>query len=569
MRKNCKRVFIIFIILIQLTLIQSSAYLKDSPVRREYFKYLARVVNYIRHQTGWNSMENEFLNWDSENVISVKELLTFEIDENNFSCIFSHIVSVFNSQYIGILLTFVEHVNILIEECEKYLTAQLFGNFINCTTLLEIGMKKSTVMFDSIYQVMWFLSYLDIKRVFVRIVGNPYTVVDEVYLVKHFIDSIQIKDKTGPANNQEEYNAKVNEAILVIFNTKELIKNVTKRAISVLNRNRKLLIIPQRPDLKLNYEWIYHSQEFIENDFFNLVLNNLNKFYTHTKKMYYDDFNFDILLYPIAHSMDWLIPPQEEPLPLSTEVATLKILVDEGKWKTVDHISIIHNSLVISANRIVRDPVSTMHGFNLKKQYILQLLNCRFFEIFSNYYFYLTPILQFCNNKKQNMNCIKNIFDTNENSEHFFNKIYSVVKKLKDTSIWKVTSVRISLSFIEKLLELVIRTFKENYLYEALFNNKLKIDYMTKVNLYLKNMSKQKSILNQHLYFKMKCQRRCIFIGKSNPFISNTKETALENNYIKKINTIDDHLNACIELSTFCKNFIDIDFKDMGFDKIF
>ncbi|XP_050543336.1 uncharacterized protein LOC126906669 [Daktulosphaira vitifoliae] len=578
MKKMCK---VIFIILIQLILIYNYGCFKTTPIRNKHLKYLTGVVAHICDQTGWNSMENDLLIWNSKNIGRIKELLNHKFDKDNFLYIFSYIVNIFNYKYIGILQTFVEHVNILIEECEKYLTAKSFDNFINCTTLLEIGMKKSTVMFDSIYQVMWFLSYLDVQRVFVKVAGNPYTVVDEVYLVKQFIDSIQIKDETGLANIQEEYMAKVNEAVLVIFNTKVLIKNVTKRAISVLNEIRKLLIIPQRLDLKLNYEREYHSQECIENDFFNFVLNNLNKFYTHTKKIYYDDFNFDILLNPDAYNMEKLIPPLEEPLPLLTEVTTLKILVDEGKWKTVDHISIIHKGLNISANRIVRDPVS-VHGFNLKKNYILQLLKCRFYEIFSCYYSYFTSIIQFCYNKKtkvvrsseQNIltyiNCINNLFETSKSSEYFFNKIFSVVKRLKDVSIWEVSSVRMSLPSIEKFLELFINTFNDNYLYEDVFNKNTEPFPIIKAHKYLKNMIHKRTMFKAELHETSRHSRiiRCQYTEKSRPFVSILEEIFEKNDDLMKINTIDDHLNACIKLSTFCINIIDIDFKDMGFDKI-
>ncbi|XP_050540030.1 uncharacterized protein LOC126904810 isoform X2 [Daktulosphaira vitifoliae] len=577
----CKIVFIIFIISIQLTLIQNTKYLKNFPIRKEYFKYLTQVVSYICHQTGLHSINNDLLIQDSGNIISVEELMALKIDENNFLRIFSYIVSVFNFKYIEILQTFVEHINIIIEECEKYLTAKLFYNFINCTSLLEIGMTKSTVMFNSIYQVMWFLSYLDVKRIFVKIPGNPYTVVDEVYLAKQFIDSIQIKDQTYLAINQDEYNqSKINEALLVISNTKELIKNVTERAISVLNDISTVFIIPQRPDLKYKYKEEYLSQKCIENHLFLFVLKGLNSFYTNTKENYYDNFNFDILLNPNAHNMQHLIHPLDYSLQQFTEVKILKILVENGEWKTVDHISIILNGQVISANRIVRDPVS-VHGFNLKKQYIIQLLNCKFFEIFSNYFSYLTPIVQFCHNEKLKltefsesniltyMNCIKILFETIKSTEYFFTKIFSVVKKLKEESIWEVKSAHISLSFIEKLLNLIIKTFNDNYLYEELFKNRLEIFHLKSVDLYLKNMIKQRSILNRLLYYKKKGKKSCQFIGKSSPFIGNPEETANENDYLKKIDTIVDYQNACMELSTFCKNFINIDFKDMGWDKIF
>ncbi|XP_050540040.1 uncharacterized protein LOC126904813 [Daktulosphaira vitifoliae] len=442
-------------------------------------------------------------------------------------------------------------------------------------------MTKSTVMFNSIYQVMWFLSYLDVKRIFVKIPRNPYTVVDEVYLVKYFIDSIQIKDQTCLASNQDEYNqSKINEALLVISKTKELIKNVTERAISVLNDISTVFIIPQRPDLKYKYKEEYLSQKCIENDFFFFVLKGLNLFYSNTKENYYDNFNFDILLNPNAHNMQHLLHPQEYLVQPFTEITTLKILVENGEWKTVDHISIIHHGQVISANRIVRDPVS-VHGFNLKKQYIIQLLNCKFFEIFSNYIWYLTPIVQFCHNEKLKltefselniltyMNSIKNLFETIKSIEYFFTKIFSVVKKLKEASIWEVNSAHISLSFIEKLLNLIIKTFNDNYLYEELFKNRLQTFHITSVDLYLKNMLKQRLILYRQLYYKWRGQKRCKFIGKSSPFIGILEETAEENDYFKTIDTIADYKNACMELSTFCKNFIDFDFKDMGWDKIF
>ncbi|XP_050540034.1 uncharacterized protein LOC126904811 isoform X1 [Daktulosphaira vitifoliae] len=576
-----KRVFIIFIILMQLTLIQNSKYLKSSPIRREYFKYLTQVVSYICHQTGWHSINNDLLIQDSGNVISVEELSALKIDENNFLRIFSYIVSVFNFKYIEILQTFVEHINIIVEECIKYLTAKFFYNFINCTSLLEIGMTKSTAMFNSIYQVMWFLSYLDVKRIFVKIPRNPYTVVDEVYLVKQFIDSIQIKDQTCLVSNQDENNqSKINEALLVISKTKELINNVTERAISVLNDISTVFIIPQRPDLKYKYKEEYLSQKCIENDFFFFVLKGLNLIYTNTKENYYDNFNFDILLNPNAHNMQHLIHPQEYCLTQFTELTTLKILVENGEWKTVDHISIIHHGQVISANRIVRDPVS-VHGFNLKKEYIIQLLNCKFFEIFSNYNWYLTPIVQFCHNEKIKLtgfsesniltytNCIKNLYETNKSTEYFFNKIFSVVIKLKEASIWEVNSAYISLSFIEKLLNLIIKTYNDNYMYEELFKKRLQIFHLRSVDLYLKNMLKQRSILYRQLYYKSRGKKRCEFIGKSSPFIGIPEETVEENDHLKKIDTIADYQNACMELSTFCKNFIDIDFKDMGWDKIF
>ncbi|XP_050544462.1 uncharacterized protein LOC126907317 [Daktulosphaira vitifoliae] len=568
----CKVIFTILVISIQLTLNQNCECINTTLVRNNYFKYLTEVVDHICHQTKWNLMINELLISNSD-----KELLRQKVEKSNFLFIFNYIVNIFNYKYIEILQTFVEHVGILIEECENYLTAQLFNNFMDCTAILEIEMKKSTEMFNRIYKVMWFLSYLDVKRVFVKITSNPYTVVDEVYLVKHFIDSIRIKDHSWLANNEDEYIAKVNEALVVIINTKELIKKVTERAISVLNEMSALLVTPQRLDLKFKYKNEYHSQEFIENDFFHFVLNCLNSFYKITKTNYYDNFKFDIILNPDVYNVKQLIPPQEEPLPLDNELTTLKRLVDEGEWKNIDHISIIHHGLVISANRIVRDPVS-MHGFNLKKQYILQLLKCRFFEMFSNFYSYFSPIVLYCNQLSKTtylylltyINCIKNLYEISKSSKYFFNKIYSVVKHLKDVSIWEVTSVRISLSSTEKFLEYFIETFNNDYLYEDVFKENTEPFLMTKAYNYLKDMIHKRTILNEELYRKSKpLVIRCQFLEKSSPVISNPEKIMKKNDDLTDIKSIDDHLNACIELSTFCKNSIDIDFKDMGFDKIF
>ncbi|XP_050548714.1 uncharacterized protein LOC126910304 [Daktulosphaira vitifoliae] len=112
----------------------------------------------------------------------------FKQDEfmQNFKSKYSITISLLNFKYTEILKKFLDYMHIIIDKCQQFRSRNLSENFICCVTSFIEEMKNSKIMFENLYNAMKFLSYLDVRYVFIgSIVTN--VIIDEIDFFQQYV----------------------------------------------------------------------------------------------------------------------------------------------------------------------------------------------------------------------------------------------------------------------------------------------------------------------------------------------------------------------------------------------
>ncbi|XP_050546656.1 uncharacterized protein LOC126908534 [Daktulosphaira vitifoliae] len=373
------------------------AYVECKIQEFSYLNYLIEIEDHLCIQNGWKSAGNLYVKLDSIGFLSVQDLVAQKLNKKNVLSVFNNIVDILNYRYSEVLLTFVELLNIVNGICVHLLDAKILENFINCTILLVKVINNSMTMFDNLYNVMTFISYMDFKLVFPELKTNPITIVHDMYEIKNHIYLKKI---------QYEYHY---VDLQVFIETKEFIGNVSKSANNCFEKNKSIINTSEKIDLKTKCktEYLAHNRDFM--DFIQFMCHKINSIYTETIKINYDDLGFIQLINPTNHKFKPLI---DESINQELGIKTLNTLFSEGSWNLFSHIEIKHDNLIINATTVMRDLV-TDHNFHLKKFYFTQIVRCRFFEVLYNKL--QTILCRICRIEKKSNNyvkCVTNLFDT-------------------------------------------------------------------------------------------------------------------------------------------------------------
>ncbi|XP_050544391.1 uncharacterized protein LOC126907276 [Daktulosphaira vitifoliae] len=548
-----------------------------SSEKKEYITYLNNVVKYICSQKGWNHLELKLCLIDG---IPVDEVLE-SASSSNLLDVSTLMIILLNNVYVEVIRSFLEFLSLTISECEKYSDDNLFKELIDCTELLENGVKKSTILFDKLYKATTFISYLDIKYAFSKIQGNPFVVVDEIYFVKQFVSSIILTDWSC-YKTQNGYFDK-NTAVTIISNIKNFTNKVYDMLFNIKEGKKILINISYRINIKQMIDMEYKTCKNKYSSYNDFILHEVDTVYDHIARNEFDKFGFNELLSPVINDFPTLAPPKDDPFVSGLRIAAVKNLMEVINWDSLNGISIQEPYQTISLNRVLRDPVD-YYNIILKKKYILSFIKCWFFKILTKYFSYLSAFIQLFNEEKNDLETIikKNmyiksvlqLYNTLKSNLEFFNNINLALMILKKSSIWYQNHTALFLSPIQKFIDDFISSMNDkNLLRDNFFNNE-DCDKLIIAKSYLTDIINIKN----HLYIKLhdmkrKTKKRCIFDTNSILNIkyikNNMKENAIEYNITTVNNPITSSQQCCEELYIFCENFNNVELKNLCFDKIY
>ncbi|XP_050544387.1 uncharacterized protein LOC126907274 isoform X1 [Daktulosphaira vitifoliae] len=549
--------------------------------KREYVTYLTQVVNLIRVQKGWNCLNNFELKLNSSDGIHVEKVLAKKISNTNLLDVLTLIIVLLNNVYIEIIRSFLEFLRIIINKCERYSADYLFNKLIVYSELLENSVKKSTILFDKLYKATTFISSLDLKYAFPKIEGNPFVIVDEIYFIKQFVSSIILTNWSYYKTQRGDLVKTT--AVTVLSNITNFANEVTRMVFINKLKNNILVNFSYRINIEqiLDMEYKTCSNKFSSYNEF--ILHELDTVYDHIARNGFDEFGFNLLLFPAINNIPSLVPPLDDPNNPGQRIAAMNILIDEINWDSLTGISIQESYQTISLSRVLRDPVDN-YNFHLKKIYIIVLFRCKILEVLTEYTSYLTVILQLFGEEKKDLefaiNHVKYVesvykfFDTVKRTQEFFNNINTAIMNLKKSSIWSQKQADSLLSPIEKLInDYFVLLNKKSLLRDDFFHIE-NSDMEIIVHKYLSDIKLVRNMLSSKLCdSKRKRLVSCIF--ESNPrfdqrnFIKMIKKNVAELNNTEINDSITYCQQACVELTKYCENFNNVELKNLGFHKIY
>ncbi|XP_050544941.1 uncharacterized protein LOC126907595 [Daktulosphaira vitifoliae] len=551
------------LIVLTISIIQYNVISVDSKITKTaYFNYLTEVVDHICIQNGWKSMDNLNLSYftlDSIGISSVSNLVTQNFKRSDNLSTFYNIVHILNYRYNEILLIFVELLNIVIDECLNYYGAELLINFTDCSFLLGKAIKNSLTMFESLYNALIFISYIDLNLRNNKIVNfelecNPFITVDNIYELKNhkYFKKIQ---------NEDHYNN--------LLDIKEFIGDVSKFANDFFEKNKFIMDNFKKFNFKAIYEKVYmsHAEDFLS--FVSFMYNKINSFYTEAIMNNYENFGFVQLINPTDSKF---IPPKDKTIDQDCGITILNTLLIQGNWDSCRHVNIQYDDLKISAKRVIRD-LTTDHNFHLKKHYFTQMVRCRFFEVLLNYNTLLSALKQLCitlKNENNYVKCVTCLFDAINDTVTMFDFMLTIIEKIKLSSIWQPNKSYSDLQSTHKLILdyvfnlKVFNVVREKFIYTPEVNTEvLAADY-------IQNYKKARRVFSKNLQTSKHPKNNRCYIDD---FIVNKESIVFKFQDIANDRSSETHITE-YELITkflnnFCRSFIQNDYVNTGFDKIY
>ncbi|XP_050546987.1 uncharacterized protein LOC126908718 [Daktulosphaira vitifoliae] len=543
--------------------------------KKQYLKFVVTLVNHICVQEGWNSIKHLQLD-NAYNNITIEKLFAQKINNENIMTVFNIVVCLLNYRYSEVIRNYVEFITLSIQECEKYATANLFRDFIDCTLNIEHGVKNSIIMFDKLYQVMTFLSHIDIKNY-----ETPFVLVDEIYFAYHVTNAMKITDQSFYIDQDGNFIPK--NATYVLSSIKTFIGRLYYIVKSNERNNHILDKLPEPINYQLIFEKQYLNLKSVNSNLriIDCVLYMLNSFYKNTITNDYENLGFREIINPLLYKCDHLFygPPCYF-VPHEKGIVNMNIMIKEGNWKTLKHLYIEHNNKVLSVNRVLRDQANNIN-FHLKRQHFTLLLRCRFYNILQNFYSHLSKIFNICNLEKSNIliryspnryiKCVSSFFMSIKNIEVFLNYLNTAMNKLKQALIWYENGAFYCISPIRNIVNNVLHwmTLKNLSRTEFCNSNNLKIvadNYMDDAKYMISSL--QLVMKNGSLVYKKHC------FYHENPFLSKKEILEMKKKNEKCINIVTlpniyiNYQEACDELDKLCKDFVNIEYENLGFDKI-
>ncbi|XP_050544395.1 uncharacterized protein LOC126907278 [Daktulosphaira vitifoliae] len=528
-------------------------------------------------------MKNLQLNQDEYKNLTIGKVFAQKIDKMNITDMLSIVVRLLNYKYTQILKNYVEIVTLSIRECEKYSTDNLLNEFINCTRRIEYAVKNSTIMFHNLYEVMTFMSYLDIQWLNSNISGNPFVKVEEIYFAYNYINIMEISDQSFYIDQYGNYIPE--NATSVLLNIKTFVGQLY---LMTENDEEDDCILAELP-VPINYNLIF-EKEYLNfksrnphSSTFDFVKKMLDSFCNLTIENEYEDLGFEEILNPSSNKCYLLNLPRLDSISQEKGIENLNILLNEGNWKTMEHLYIKYDNQVLSANRVLRDHAN-INNFRLKKQYFTLLLKCRFFDILKKFNSYLYQIVEFCKEEKVNIkiwknpktyiDCVKDLAMVIGGTLNFFSYINTAMEKLKQASIWLVNKKFYCLSPIKDIVNYIINWMDEKNLLRDVFANTENINLKEVADKYFNDVQSVKYSLQVVIKNINQVQINCCFYHEKPVFskkdllsITQKSGTSLNIDNLTR-NPFKNFKEACKALNTLCEDFITTEFRDLGFDRI-
>ncbi|XP_050529112.1 uncharacterized protein LOC126898798 [Daktulosphaira vitifoliae] len=531
--------------------------------RDNYKNYIQTVIGYIRSHIVSTQIQNLKLKIDLNYIISIEEAFKPETNYNNFKNNYSHTISILNFKYTEILKNFLDYIYIILQKCSQFYERNLKENFICCVISLVEEVKNSKTMFENLHKAMMFLSYIDVRCVFQGSIV-PNVIIDEInFFQKYVFQEIpenghfdlnslpSIQDTTSKFKNLNEFYTKASTKVNNLYENSNIIDTSTKTDSTTIQFK----------------EYSYEDDSYLVY----LICSKLKTFYNENIEIWYTNLGFEQFLNP---NKPELIPPIDPSINKNDGIKALNILRQENGWQTMCHINIIYNDKLFNIDCILKDPIDDMN-FQIKKEYITQLLRCRYTEIIKNYHVILGAILFLCSEDKKcyNYNCLIKLFDSFNKSKIMFEGLYTALITLKELSIWDFSfrshsNLQKILQWVEDFLSFLNNNefFQDNFIDK---NDNKKIELIEKkLNIFINFRTQFYNDFNSDLVnVKFRCEIKEPFYNK-NKIINYFKHLASTTNIPYFQQSTETYSYACNYLDNFCELVYKSCYEDLGFRKI-
>ncbi|XP_050546893.1 uncharacterized protein LOC126908662 [Daktulosphaira vitifoliae] len=489
-----------------------------------------------------------------------------KFDRDNLLTTFYIIVHILNYSYNEVLLVFVKLLNIIVDVCKHFLDAEILDKFSNCTKVLEKTVKDSLKMFENLYNAITFIRYIDLNLNNLKVdelQNCLFTTDDDIYHIKNHNVFKNIQDE-----NSYDY-------LQVFLDVKNFIDNVFKIENNFFEKYEFIQNIYENDDFKTICEIDYSSHTIDLPDFISFMNQKVNLFYTETIKNNYEDLGFIQLINP---TIDKFKPPADEYINQEVEITLLNTLLSESSWSSFNHIEIQYDDFKISASRVFRDPV-TDHNFHLKKNYFVQMMRCRFFEVLLIYNSSLSIFKELCENKtlKRNPNyyvkCVTCLFGVINGTLKMFDFMMTILEKMKLSDIWPPYNSYSNVISTRNWIYKYVTDLKMNNVVRDMFVNKPGIPIEKIADDYVKCFIYARyDTSNMIRAFKFQIKNHCYSEGlimTPNDLKIKFKNTAsFINETMSNDSRISEYELISIYLYDLCEHFIRTISVDTGFHKI-
>ncbi|XP_050548893.1 uncharacterized protein LOC126910390 [Daktulosphaira vitifoliae] len=403
--------------------------------QKTYEKYYSVVMDHISEQVGWDSMQHLEIKYDFSTEIStkIKDVICKE-SRVVLPKKFEAIIHILNYTYTDVIHTFIDHISAIAKRCQEYYDFNQGDNFLSCTVSLQSVVENSKTMFEQLYNVMNYLSNIDLKTLASAKKTFSIPIVDEIYTFVEFA-TLKIQQNTQIFIDLNDPKTK-EDAYEVILDVNRFIKGIDnesyqkikeKNSLIVYNRKSKCLLEENLKDYNArqnkNIELSYYLCEW------------LNMYYNEISTNFYKNLGFEQVLESKKEGI--FKPPiySYENICQKQIIEQLNAITKESGWKSLKHINIIFNGQVISVDRIFRHPTDRIN-FHCKIQHVLRLIKCIYTEILFKYCKYVICLLNFCetvyvkNNDVAYINFVRQIFDAVNQTTKMFDIMYKTLVSL-------------------------------------------------------------------------------------------------------------------------------------------
>ncbi|XP_050547059.1 uncharacterized protein LOC126908805 [Daktulosphaira vitifoliae] len=519
-------------------------------------------MDHISEQVGWDFMQNLEVKSSTETSFNIKDIIC-KGSRTILPKKFDAVINSLNYMYAEVIKTFIDHIRAIANQCQEYYDVNQGDNLLRCAILLQSVIENSKTMFEKLYNVMNYLSNIDLKLIAKWKKTFSVPIVDEIYSFVEYA-SLKTKQNTQIFINPNDPNTK-NDAYEVILDVNSFIEGKGHETYQKIKENNNSVVYNHKPKCLLEENLKDYNARQNKNI-------ELSEYLSEWLKIYYDEISINLyknlgfeevlelneasIFKPPIHSF--------ENITQKLVIEQLHKITKESGWNSLKHIYIIFNDQVISVDRILRHPADKLN-FHCKKQHILRVIKCIYTEILFKYCEYVITLFDFCKtvNIKRNgavyINLARQIFDAVHKSINMFDIMYKTLvslNKLIGDYFHDIHSSNLSClcNSITKLLEEIN---SGNYSLDVLDSkcdgSKQKIPQLY-ARACVQNISK---------FLKYIC-----YLSKK----THEKHFPLQN-IVLNVDTsgsisTDNFSSACNELIVFSKKFIKFYYEELGLNKL-
>ncbi|XP_050549010.1 uncharacterized protein LOC126910463 [Daktulosphaira vitifoliae] len=426
-------------------LISQILLLSNGTNNEDFKKYTINVLEYIRLQTGWYSMQKLQITQGTF-VLNYKNIVSEVIDESNYIVKLNYIINFINCEYSNVLQIFDVMLSFIINKCQSELEENRQIQFQYCTERLIDIVKNSTIMFMKLLGATAFLKQFDL-RIINKFLINPRVIDNEIELFYNYADKI---------NRPEFFNE--NSIIDVFEDIKGFHKTIAEPIILQLYKINEVCGSNYKNDIPNVLKTIYdvkNSNEQINDsgEYVNIIYNKLNVLYRKVIDNYYKNLGFGELIGTNSFSYE---PQKLNEYSIKYVIKLINTLLSYSGWQSYNNITTRNRftkGIYVNIQHLIC-PGKSLNYLSIRLC-IPQILRCRYIEIVHTFNVALGAILRVCDKEYEN-GCAAILFKILEKAELMFNNMLFALVTLRHISNTN-TKQRLINTSIDNLVESIIK----------------------------------------------------------------------------------------------------------------